>query len=48
MKSLEERYRSENADLQRRIDTEGSKNLDLSAQIKDLEAKIRVREDQII
>lgn len=48
LKSLEERYRQENADLQRRIDQESTKNLDLSAQIKDLEAKIRVREDQII
>lgn len=48
LKSLEERYRLENADLQRRIDQEGGKNLDLSATIKDLESKIRVREEQII
>ena len=34
--------------MQRRIDQESSKNLDLATQIKDLEAKIRVREDQII
>lgn len=48
LKSLEERYRQENSDLQRRIDQESGKNLDLAAQIKDLEAKIRVREDSII
>ena len=48
LKSLEERYRLENTDLQRRIDAECAKNLDLGASIKDLEAKIRVREDQII
>lgn len=48
LKSLEERYRLENTDLQRRIDAESSKNLDLGAAIKDLEAKIRVREEQII
>lgn len=48
MKSLEERYRQENTDLQRRIDGEGSKNIELSASIKDLESKIRIREEQII
>jgi hypothetical protein len=34
--------------LQRRIDTESAKNIELGASIKDLEAKIRIREDQII
>jgi len=48
LKSLEERYRTENSDLQRRIDGESGKNLDLGASIKDLEQKIRLREDQII
>jgi hypothetical protein len=48
LKQLEERYRLENTDLQRRIDAEGGKNLDLASSIKDLEAKIRIREDQII
>ena len=48
LKALEERYRQENSDLQRRIDGESSKNLDLGAAIKDLEQKIRTREDQII
>jgi chromosome segregation ATPase len=48
LKTLEERYRQENGDLQRRIETEGSKNIEISANIKDLEGKIRVREEQIM
>jgi regulator of replication initiation timing len=48
LKSLEERYRLENTDLQRRIDSEGGKNVELAASIKDLETKIRIREEQII
>eukprot|EP00347_Sterkiella_histriomuscorum_P011603 403371822 len=40
--------RNENADLKTRIDLEGTNKLNHSVQIKNLEAKIRVHEDQII
>jgi len=48
LKALEERYRQENADLQRRIDSEGGRNVELSQSIKDTESKVRSREDQIM
>ena len=48
MKTLEEKYRNENVDLQKRIDTEGSRNIELTTSIKDLESKIRAKEDQIM
>ena len=48
LKSLEEKYRNENSDLQRRIDQESARNIELTASIKDLEAKIRAKEDQIM
>ena len=48
LKSLEERYRNENIDLQKRIDEEAGRNQDLGNNIKDLEMKIRVKEDQIM
>lgn len=48
LKALEEKYRNENVDLQKRIDSEGSRNVELTASIKDLEAKIRGKEDQIM
>ena len=48
LKSLEERYRNENGDLQRRIDEEAQRNQDLGMNIKDAESKIRIREDQIM
>lgn len=48
MKNLEEKYRNENGDLQKRIDSESSRNIEMSANIKDLEAKIRGKEDQIM
>jgi chromosome segregation ATPase len=48
LKALEDRYRQENADLQRRIDSEGSRNLEVSGSIKDTEVKVRAREDQIM
>ena len=48
LKALEEKYRNENVDLQKRIDSEGSRNVELTASIKDLEAKIRAKEDQIM
>lgn len=48
MKSLEEKYRNENGDLQKRIDSESSRNIEMSANIKDLEGKIRAKEDQIM
>jgi chromosome segregation ATPase len=48
LKNLEEKYRHENTDLQKRIDAESSRNMELSAAIKDLEGKIRAKEDQIM
>lgn len=48
LKSLEEKYRNENGDLQKRIDSESARNIEMSANIKDLEAKIRAKEDQIM
>ena len=46
--SLEEKYRNENGDLQKRIDSESQRNIEMSANIKDLEMKIRTKEDQIM
>ena len=48
LKSLEEKYRNENTDLQRRIDSEGGKNIEMTGAIKDLEQRIRAKEDQIM
>ena len=48
LKSLEQRYKDENVDLQRRIDSEGGNNVDLSGKIKEFEIKIRQKEDQIM
>lgn len=48
LKSLEQRYKEENGDLQRRIDNEGCQNVELSGAIKELDAKIRQKEDQIM
>ena len=45
MKSLEDKYRNENTDLQKRIDSESVRNIELANQIKELEAKIRAEED---
>ena len=48
LKSLEQRYKDENNDLQRRIDAEGCQNVELSGTIKELEVKIRQKEDQLL
>jgi chromosome segregation ATPase len=48
LKGLEQRYKDENGDLQRRIDNEGCQNVELSGAIKELDAKIRQKEDQIM
>ena len=48
LKSLEQRYKDENNDLQRRIDQEGCQNVELSGSIKELEVKIRQKEDQLM
>jgi hypothetical protein len=48
LRSLDERYRNENADIQRRIDQESIRNAELTRLIQDNDAKIRVREDQIM
>jgi hypothetical protein len=48
LRSLDERYRNENADIQRRIEQESIRNAELTRLIQDNDAKIRVREDQIM
>lgn len=48
LRALEEKYRNENGDLQKRIDTESSRNIELTSSIKELEVKIRAKEDQIL
>jgi chromosome segregation ATPase len=48
LKSLEEKYRNENDDLQKRIDSEGGRNIELQSSIKELEGKIKAKEDQIM
>ena len=48
LRALDERYRQENTDIQRRIDQENVRNAELTRLIQDNEAKIRVREDQIM
>ena len=45
LKNLEEKYRYENYDLQKRIDSEGGRNIELTNSIKELESKIRQKED---
>lgn len=47
-RSLEERYRLENLELQRRIESETIRLSDITAGVKDLEVKIRLREEQIL
>jgi len=48
LKNLEDKYRNENIDLQKRIDSESGRNIELTSNIRDLEAKIRAKEDQIM
>jgi peptidoglycan hydrolase CwlO-like protein len=48
LKTLEQRYKEENSDLQNRIDSEGTQNVELNGSIKELEVKIRQREDQLM
>jgi len=48
LKALEQRYKDENGDLQRRIDQEGASNVELSGSIKEFEVKIRQKEDQLM
>jgi len=48
LRTLDERYRAENTDVQRRIDQENVRNAELSRLIADNEAKIRIKEDQIM
>lgn len=45
LKALEEKYRHENTDLGKRVDAESTRNIELSTSIKDLESKIRAKED---
>jgi len=48
LRHLEQKYHAENHDLQVRIDSESKRNCDLTVSIRDLEAKIRMKEDQIM
>lgn len=48
LKTLEQRYKEENSDLQHRIDQEGCNNVELNGLIKELEVKIRQKEDQLM
>ena len=48
LKTLEQRYKEENSDLQHRIDQEGCTNVELNGLIKELEVKIRQKEDQLM
>lgn len=48
MKTLEDKYRNENTDLTKRVDAECVRNLDLTTGMKDLEGKVRAKEDQIL
>jgi len=45
LKALEQRYKDENAELHKRTDQESQANLELVAQLKDVEIKIRSKED---
>ena len=47
LKALEMRYKEENSDIQRRIDQEGGTNVEFTGQIRDLEVKIKHKEEQI-
>jgi len=38
----------ENVDLQKRIDTESARNIELTTNIRDLEARIRIKENNIM
>jgi len=46
MKQLETKYKDENKDLHSRTDQEGRSNVHLIGQLKDLENKIRAREEK--
>ena len=48
MKALEQRYKDENSDLHRRTEAEQHNNTEMVARLKDLEVKIRSKEDQIM
>jgi len=48
LKSLEQRYKEENADIQKRIDMEGSQNVDLASQIKEIELRVRQADDHLM
>ena len=45
LKALEMRYKEENFDIQRRIDQEGGTNVEFTGQIRDLEVKIKHKEE---
>lgn len=48
LKALEQRYKDENADLLKKTEQESNANLELVAQLKEIEVKIRAKEDQIM
>jgi chromosome segregation ATPase len=47
LKSLEDKYKLENSDLQMRIDGESGKNYELNQAITDLQVKINQKEQHI-
>jgi len=48
LNSLEDKYRNENTDLSKRIETESRRNMEIQANIADIESKIKSKEDQIM
>jgi hypothetical protein len=44
---MEQKYKEENRDLHARCDQEGRTNVSLVGSLKDLEAKIRAKEEKI-
>lgn len=47
LKSCQEKTTQENADIQGRIDAESTKNAELTSIIRDIEVKIKAKEDQV-
>jgi peptidoglycan hydrolase CwlO-like protein len=45
--SIEQKYQNENRDLSQCIESESRRNIELTMNIKDLEGRIRVREDTV-
>ncbi len=48
LKGLEQRYKEENGEIQKRIDGEGSQNVELASQIKEVELRVRQADDHLM